>query len=86
MSSSNSNEIEDQITMVFQGIMEEAMNMLQAEEVATAATSSSTRGSKHRRRYVNRDHEATHFRLRHDYFDDDYVYPCSISVRGIVCG
>jgi hypothetical protein len=49
MSSSNSNKIEDQITMVFQGIMEEAMNMLQAEEVATAATSSSTRGPKHHR-------------------------------------
>jgi hypothetical protein len=35
--------------MMFQGIMEEAMNMLQAEEATTAATSSSTRGSKHRR-------------------------------------
>jgi hypothetical protein len=35
----------------------------------------STRQSKRHRCYVNRDCEAVHFRLRHDYFDDDYVYP-----------
>jgi hypothetical protein len=42
MSSSNSSEMEDQLTMVFQGVMEEAMSMLQAEEVTAAAASSST--------------------------------------------
>jgi hypothetical protein len=68
MSSFNSSEMEDQLTMVFQGIMEEAMSMLQAEEVVAAAASSSTQGPKRHRRYVNRNHEATHFRLRHDYF------------------
>jgi hypothetical protein len=56
--------MEDQLTMVFQGVMEEAMIILQAEEVAAAAASSSKRGPKHRRRYVNRDCEAAHFRLR----------------------
>jgi hypothetical protein len=35
--------MEDQLTMVFQGIMEEAMSMLQVEDA------SSTRGPKHRR-------------------------------------
>jgi hypothetical protein len=42
MSSSNSSEIEDQLIMTFHGIIKEAMSMLQAEEVATAAVSSST--------------------------------------------
>jgi hypothetical protein len=55
--------------MAFQDVMEEVMSMLQAEEVAAIAASSSTRGPKRRRRYVNRDREAAHFRLRHDYFD-----------------
>jgi hypothetical protein len=41
--------MEDQLTMVFQGIMEEATIMLQAEEVVAAVASSSTRGSKRRR-------------------------------------
>jgi hypothetical protein len=41
MSSSNSNEMENQLTMVFQGVMEEAMSMLQVKEVVTAAASSS---------------------------------------------
>jgi hypothetical protein len=59
--------------MVFQGVMEEAIRMLQAEEAATAVASSSTRGTKRRRWYVNRDREAAHFRLRHDYFNDDCV-------------
>jgi hypothetical protein len=63
MSSSNSNKIKDQLTMMFQGFMEEAMSMLQAEEVVATAASSSTRGPKRRRRYVNRDREAAHFRL-----------------------
>jgi hypothetical protein len=48
--------------------MEEAMSMLQAKEGAAAAASLSTQGPKHRRRYVNRDREAAHFRLQHDYF------------------
>jgi hypothetical protein len=72
--------------MVFQGVMEEVMSMLQAEEVVASADSSSTQGPKRRRRYVNRDHEVAHFRLRHDYFDDDYVYPRPTSVGGIICG
>jgi hypothetical protein len=38
--------MEDQLTMSFQGIMEEVMSMLQAEEVMTTAASSSKRGSK----------------------------------------
>jgi hypothetical protein len=63
MSSSNSNKIKDQLTMMFQGVMEEAMSMLQAEEVVATAASSSTRGPKRRRRYVNHDREAAHFRL-----------------------
>jgi hypothetical protein len=75
MSSSNSSEIEDQLTMAFQGVIEEAMSMLQAEEAVAAAASSSTRGPKRHRRYINRDREVAHFRLRHDYFDDDCVYP-----------
>jgi hypothetical protein len=40
MSSSNSSKMEDQLTMVFQGVMEEVISMLQAEEVVTAAASS----------------------------------------------
>jgi hypothetical protein len=40
-SSSNSSEMENQLTMVFQGVMKEAMSMLQAEEVVTAVASSS---------------------------------------------
>jgi hypothetical protein len=80
MSSSNSSGIEDQLTMTFQDVMEEAMSMLQTEEVTTAAASSPTRGTKRHRRYVNRECEAAHFRLRHDYFDDDcmYLYPTSV--------
>jgi hypothetical protein len=48
MSSSNSSEMNDQLTMVFQGVMEEAMSMLQAGNAAPAVASSSTRGPKHR--------------------------------------
>jgi hypothetical protein len=69
--------MEDQLTMVFQGVMEEGMSMLQAEEAAVAAASSSTRGLKRHRRYAKCDCEAAHFRLRHDYSDDDCVYPPS---------
>jgi hypothetical protein len=86
MSLSNSSEMEDQLIVAFQGIMEEAMSMLQAEEVAVAAASSSTQGPKRRRRYINRDCEVAYFRLRHDYFDDDCVYPRPTSTEGIVCG
>jgi hypothetical protein len=38
--------MEDQLIMAFQGIMQEAMSMLQSEEVMAAAISSSTRGPK----------------------------------------
>jgi hypothetical protein len=55
--------MKNQLTMAFQDIMEEVMNMLQAEEVAAAAASSSTQGPKRRPRYVNRDREAAHFKL-----------------------
>jgi hypothetical protein len=42
MSSSNSSEMEDQLTMAFQGVIEEAMSMLQAEEAAAAAVRNRT--------------------------------------------
>jgi hypothetical protein len=35
--------------MAFQGVMEEGMSMLQAEEAMTVVASSSTRGLKHHR-------------------------------------
>jgi hypothetical protein len=41
--------MEDQLTMVFQGIMEEVTIMLQAEEVVAVVASLSTRGPKRRR-------------------------------------
>jgi hypothetical protein len=63
MSSSNSSEMDDQIVMMFTGVMDEAMSITQAEEVAAVAASSSIRGSKRRRCYVKHDHEAAHFRL-----------------------
>jgi hypothetical protein len=72
--------------MSFAGIMDEAMSIAQADEAAAATASSLTRGPKHCRCYVKRDREATHFRLHHDYFDDDCVYPRHTSTRGIVCG
>jgi hypothetical protein len=40
--------MDDQLTMAFQGVMEEAMSMLQVKEAAAATTSSSTRGPKRR--------------------------------------
>jgi hypothetical protein len=55
--------MEDQIDMSFLSLMDQAMSILQADEVA----SSSTRRMKHHRHYVNR--------LQHDYFDGDCVYP-----------
>jgi hypothetical protein len=39
MSLSKSSKIDDQLTIVFQGIMEEAMSILQAKEVVAAAAS-----------------------------------------------
>jgi hypothetical protein len=63
MSSSNSSETEDQIIMAFSGVMDEAMSIMQAEEVVVAATSSSTRRLKRHRHYINRDHEVAHIRL-----------------------
>jgi hypothetical protein len=64
--------------------MEEVMSMLQAKKAVAAAASSSTRGSKRCRRYVHRDREAAHFRLRHDYFDDDCVYPSYFRQRYLI--
>jgi hypothetical protein len=73
--------MEDQIVIAFSGVMDQAMSILVAKE----AGSSSTRRSKRRRRYVNRDREAAHLRLRHDYFNDNCVYPRHISTGGTVC-
>jgi hypothetical protein len=42
MYSSNSSEMEDQLIMAFQGVLEEAMSMLQVEEVVATTASSST--------------------------------------------
>jgi hypothetical protein len=86
MSLSNSSEMEDQITMAFLDVMDEAMSIVQAEEATAATAFSSTQMLKHHRCYVNRDREAAHFRLRHDYFDDNCVYPCHTSIEGIICG
>jgi hypothetical protein len=49
--------------MVFLGVIDEAMSIVQAEEATAVATSSSIRRPKCHRRYVNRDREAAHFRL-----------------------
>jgi hypothetical protein len=78
--------MEDQITVAFSSVMDEVMSIVQVEEVVAATASSSIQWPKRRRRYVNHDHEVSHFRLRHDYFDDDYVYPHHISVGDILCG
>jgi hypothetical protein len=43
MSSSNLSEMTDQIIMAFSGVIDEAMSILQANEVVAATTSSSTR-------------------------------------------
>jgi hypothetical protein len=77
MHSPNSSEMEDQLTMTFQDVMEEAMSMLQAKDVATVAASSSIQGPKHCRQYINRDCEVAHFKLWHNYFGDDCMYPWS---------
>jgi hypothetical protein len=72
--------------MTFSGVMDKVMSIHQAKGVMAAADSSSTRRSKHRRCYINRSHEVAHFKLQHDYFDDDFVYPRYTSTGGIVCG
>jgi hypothetical protein len=41
MSSFNSSEIEDQITTVFSGVINEAMSIVQVEEAAASVVSSS---------------------------------------------
>jgi hypothetical protein len=56
-------KIDDQIAVAFLGIIDEAMSILQEEEATTVVASSSTRQLKHRQHYVNRDREATYFRL-----------------------
>jgi cob(I)alamin adenosyltransferase len=85
-SSSNSSEMKDQIVITFLGVIDEAMSIAQAEEVVATVASSSTRWLKCARCYVNHDREAAHFRLCHDYFDDDCVYPRHTFTGGIVCG
>jgi hypothetical protein len=42
MSSFNSSEMVDQIVMVFSDVMDKVMSIVQVEEAATAAASSST--------------------------------------------
>jgi SpoVK/Ycf46/Vps4 family AAA+-type ATPase len=59
MSSSNSTEMEDQITMVFLSAMDEAMSIVQVEEAVATSASSSTQRPKLHRRYVNH-HLAQH--------------------------
>jgi hypothetical protein len=59
--------------MVFSDVMDEVMSIVQVEEAITTASSSSTRRLKRHRCYINHGREAAHFRLRHDYFDDDCV-------------
>jgi hypothetical protein len=72
----------DQIAMVFSDVMDEAMSILQAMEATdAAATSSSTRRLKRHRHYVNYGHEAAHFMLRHDYLDNDFMYPIILSLE-----
>jgi hypothetical protein len=71
LSSSSSSEIEDQITTVFSGVMDQAMSILAVEEGSSEmkhsrSGSSSTRRLKRHRCYVNRNHEAAHLRLQHD--------------------
>jgi hypothetical protein len=83
---SNSSKMEDQIAMAFSGVMDEAMSILEVEEAADAAASLSIRWPKHRQRYVNCDHEVTHFRLRHNYFDDGCMYHPLYFHGDIVCG
>jgi hypothetical protein len=61
--------------LLFLGVIDEVMSIFEAEEAATAAALSSTQRLKRRQFYANRDREAAHFRLWHDYFDDNYVYP-----------
>jgi hypothetical protein len=75
MSSSNSSEMKDQIIMVFLGVIDEVMSILKAEEAIATTASSSTRRLKRHRRYVNLDREAAHFRVQHDYFNNDCVSP-----------
>jgi hypothetical protein len=86
MYSSNSSKIEDQLTITFQGIIEEVMSILQAKEPVTAAASLSTRGSNHHRWYVNHDREAAHFRLRHNYFNDDWYFRTFNPTWSSMCG
>jgi hypothetical protein len=77
--------MEDQIDMTFSGVMDKVMSIVQAEEATAITASSSTRRPKPARYYVNRDREATYFRLWHDYFDDDCVYPRHTFTGGIAC-
>jgi hypothetical protein len=67
---SSSDSVEDQIVNALSRAMDEAVYML-----STGMRGPSTPRLKHHQRYVNRDREATHLRLRHDYFNDDCVYP-----------
>jgi hypothetical protein len=46
MASSISSEMEHQLTTTLQGIMKEAMSMLQVKEATTTVASASTRGPK----------------------------------------
>jgi hypothetical protein len=74
--------MKDEIVMSFAGVIDEAMSIVQAEEATTFLT---TRRQNRHRRYVNRDCDGAHFRLRQNYYDDDYMYLCHTSSRGIVC-
>jgi hypothetical protein len=72
-SSSSSAVMEDQIVTALSGAMEEAVSILTAEEVGY----SSTPQPKRRWRYINREREAAHLSMYHDYFNNDCVYHSS---------
>jgi hypothetical protein len=58
--------MDDQIIIAILDVLDKAMSILQTE---------------HHRRYVNRDREVTYFKLWHDYFNDDYVYPIILLLK-----
>jgi hypothetical protein len=86
MSLLSSSEIEDQIAMMFSGVMDQVMSILATEEMEHSHNcSSSTPQPKHHQRFVNRDLEAAHLRLWYDYFDVVCVYPRHTSAGGTIC-
>jgi hypothetical protein len=73
--------MDDQIIIAILDVLDKAMSILQTEEDVTVTASWSTWRLKHHRRYVNRDREVAYFKLWHDYFNDDYVYPIILLLK-----